>query len=172
MITAACHHSAPVLLAVLAEIDLQSLLLPLIWFSVILLTVIVESQTAEMVSIWFAPGALVAMILAFCDVRISIQLGVFVGLTVLCLILAFAFIRPRMKAANKVEKTNAAALEGQLALVEETIDNTAATGVVKINGQFWTARTESPNETLPQGDWVEIVRVEGAKLICKRKPNV
>lgn len=151
----------------LAGISWGELLLPAIWFSVILLTVVIESQTADLVSIWFAPGAFVAMILAFCDVRIGIQLAVFVGVTILALILAFTFIRPRMRSRNKVEKTNAEAMEGKLALVEEDIDNAIPTGVVKINGQLWTARTENPADKPAKGDWVEVVRVEGAKIICK-----
>ena len=151
----------------LAGISWGELLLPAIWFSVILLTVVIESQTADLVSIWFAPGAFVAMILAFCDVRIGIQLAVFVGVTILGLILAFTLIRPRMRSRNKVEKTNAEAMEGKLALVEEAIDNAIPTGVVKINGPLWTARTENPTDKPAKGDWVEVVRVEGAKIICK-----
>ncbi len=153
--------------ALLAAFEWSSLLLPLIWFSVVVLTLVVESQTADLVSIWFAPGALVAMILAFCDVSIPVQLGVFVGLTVLGLILAFTVIRPRVKAKNKVEKTNADALTGRSALVTEAIDNRLSAGVVKINGQLWTARMEDPANRAEPGDWVEIVRVEGSKLICK-----
>ena len=156
--------------ALLAEFDWRSLLLPLLWFSVILLTLVIESQTADLVSIWFAPGAFVAMILAFCDVHIAIQLAVFVGLTAVGLILAFAYIRPRVKAKNKIVKTNADALEGKLALVEEDIDNASAKGVVKINGQLWTARMENPSDKPGKGAWVEIVRVEGTKLICKPTP--
>ena len=60
-------------------------------------------------------------------------------------------------------------MEGKQALVEEDIDNAAAKGVVKINGQLWTARMESPYDKPVKGDWVEIVRVEGSKLICKPK---
>ena len=156
-------------LHLLAELDPKSLTLPLIWFGVVLLTLVVESQTADLVSIWFAPGAFIAMILAFCDVHIGIQLGVFVGCTILGLALTFTIFRPRMKAKSKVEKTNADAMEGKQALVEEDIDNAAAKGVVKINGQLWTARMESPYDKPVKGDWVEIVRVEGSKLICKPK---
>ena len=169
MITALQPFLSSASLLALAEFEPESLLLPLLWFSAIILTVVVESQTAELVSIWFAPGAFIAMILAFCEVGIGIQLAVFVGVTILCLILAFAFIRPRMKAKNRIEKTNADALEGKSALVEEPIDNAAASGVVKVNGQLWTARVEDPADKPVKGDWVEIVRVEGAKLICKPK---
>ena len=155
--------------ALFAGFEWKELLLPLLWFSVILLTLVIESQTAELVSIWFAPGAFVAMILAFLDVRIAIQLAVFVALTVLGLILTFSVIRPRVKAKAKSEKTNADALAGRLALVEEDIENQSAKGVVKINGQLWTARTDSPDDKPVKGEWVEILRVEGAKLICKSK---
>ena len=153
--------------AQLAGFEWRSLLLPLIWFSVVVLTLVVESQTADLVSIWFAPGAFVAMILAFCDVSVPIQLAVFVILTLLGLILAFSVIRPRMKSKNHVEKTNVDALAGQAALVMESIDNRRSAGVAKINGQLWTARMENPDDHAQAGDWVEIVRVEGSKLICK-----
>ena len=58
--------------ALLAGFEWKELLLPLLWFSVILLTLVIESQPADLVSIWFAPGAFVAMILAFLDVHIAI----------------------------------------------------------------------------------------------------
>jgi membrane protein implicated in regulation of membrane protease activity len=169
MIACAISRHLPQAAALFAEFEWGSLFLPLLWFSVVILTLVIESQTADLVSIWFAPGAFVAMILAFFDVHIAIQLAVFVGLTVLGLILAFTVIRPRMSKHNKVEKTNADALSGKLAIVEEDIQNNAARGAVKINGQLWTARMEDPADTPVKGDWVEIVRVEGAKLICRPK---
>ena len=145
----------------------KSLLLPILWFSVFVLTLIIESQTADLVSIWFAPGAFVAMILAFCNVSVAIQIIVFVSITVVGLLLAFTILRPRMKAKNQIVKTNADSLEGKLAIVEEDIDNAMATGVVKVNGQLWTARMIDPASKPIKGEWVEIVRVEGAKLICR-----
>ena len=60
-------------------------------------------------------------------------------------------------------------MAGKLALVEEDVNNAIPTGVAKINGQLWTARMEDPAATAKKGEWVEIVRVEGAKLICRPK---
>ncbi len=165
----ACSVSAilPQLSSLFADFEWKFLTLPLLWFGIFLLTLIVESQTADLVAIWFAPGAFVALILSFLNVQFWVQFGVFVGLTIFGLILSFAWIRPMMKKRNKIEKTNAEALEGKQALVEEDIQNAAPSGVVKINGQLWTARMEDPVTTATKGDWVEIVRVEGAKLICR-----
>ena len=148
----------------------NSLAFPLLWFGIIVLTLVVESQTADLVAIWFAPGAFVSMILAFFNVQFWVQFGVFIGLTVIGLILSFAWIRPMMKKRVKIEKTNAEALAGKLAMVEEDVNNAIPTGVAKINGQLWTARMENPIDTATKGEWVEIVRVEGSKLICRPKP--
>jgi membrane protein implicated in regulation of membrane protease activity len=147
----------------------SSLALPLLWFGIIVATLILESQTADLVAIWFAPGAFVSLILSFFNVQFWVQFGVFIGVTVLGLILSFTWIRPMMRKRNKVEKTNVDALAGKLAMVEEDVNNAAPTGVVKINGQLWTARMEDPTLTAVKGDWIEIVRVEGAKLICRPK---
>ena len=52
----------------LAGVYGSSFLIPLAWFGVIVLTLIAESQTADLVAIWFAPGAFVALILSFFEV--------------------------------------------------------------------------------------------------------
>ena len=168
----ACSFLAvlPQYAATLLDFEWGDLTLPLLWFGLFVLTIIVESQSADLVAIWFAPGAFVALILSFLHVQFWIQFAVFIGLTVLGLILSFAWIRPLMKKRNRVEKTNADALEGKMAVVEEDIHNDLPSGVVKINGQLWTARMEDPTATADKGSWVEIVRVEGAKLICRNKP--
>lgn len=153
----------------LTGVDWTSFLVPLAWFGVIVLTLVIESQTADLISIWFAPGAFVALILSFFEVVFWVQLAVFIGVTVIGMILSFSVFRPMMKKRNKVEKTNTDAMVGKLALVEEDVNNNIPTGVAKINGQLWTARMEDPAATAVKGDWVEIVRVEGSKLICRSK---
>ena len=155
--------------ALLLSFEWRTLALPLLWFGIIVLTLIIESQTADLVAIWFAPAAFVALILSFFSLQFWVQFGVFIGITVIGLILSFALIRPMMKKCNKVEKTNAEAMVGKLAHVEEDIDNSIPKGVAKINGQLWTARMEDPAAIAVKGDWVEIIRVEGSKLICRPK---
>ena len=155
--------------ALFLDFEWGSLGLPLLWFGIIVLTLIAEGQTADLVAIWFAPGAFTSLILSFCNVQFWVQFAVFIGITVMGLILSFAWIRPMMKKRNKIEKTNADALAGKLAIVEEDVNNAIPTGVDKINGQLWTARMEDPTHTAVKGEWIEIVRVEGAKLICRPK---
>lgn len=151
----------------LAEFQWDTWLLPLIWLSVMVMSLVIESQTTDLVSIWFAPGAFVAMILACFNVNIYIQLLTFSIMSILGLVLAFTVVRPAMKKRITVLKTNAEAMSEKTAVVEEDIHNAMSTGVVKINGQLWTARMEDPDLTVAKGEWVVIVRVEGSKVICR-----
>ena len=152
-----------------AEIDWSNILIPLAWFGVIVLTLVIESQTADLISIWFAPGAFVALILSFFGVEFWIQLAVFIGVTVVGMILSFTVFRPMMRRRSKIVPTNVDALAGRTVQVEEDVNNAIPTGVVKVNGQLWTARMEDPGQTAAKGEWVEIVRVEGSKIICRCK---
>ena len=62
----ACHASAWLQTAAMQfAFDDSSVALPLIWFGIIVLTLVVESQTADLVAIWFAPGAFISLILSF-----------------------------------------------------------------------------------------------------------
>ena len=60
-------------------------------------------------------------------------------------------------------------LLGKEAVVTEDINNTHATGAVKIKGTVWTARSSDDSE-IPEGEIVIVKAIEGVKLIVERKP--
>lgn len=150
------------------EFNLSTLWPALFWLGVVVLALIVEAQTADMGAICFVPGAVVAMILAVLSVDPVIQIVVCLVMSITLLVLAKTVLKKYVKKNHKVVKTNADAMEGKTATVEEDIDNSRDTGVVKINGQLWSARMEMDGETAVKGDHVTVVRVQGAKLICRR----
>jgi len=51
-------------------------------------------------------------------------------------------------------------------VVREDIDNLAGKGVVFVGGKLWTARAED-NQPIPAETQVEILRIEGVKLIVR-----
>lgn len=155
--------------ALMMGINFSEIALPIMWFGVILLSIAVEGMTTDLVAIWFAPGAFIAMILAFLNVHPVVQVVVFVAVAVLCLVLTRTVFKRIFRKHNHIEKTNADSMVGKQALVVEDINNQAASGVVKINGQLWTARMSDPTLTPVAGEWVEIEAVQGSKLICKPK---
>ena len=136
-----------------------------IWLIAIIIFLVVEGLTAAaLVSMWFAVGALAALITSiFID---SFVIQVIVFLIVSCL--AFALVRPLVRKyfTPKTEVTNAQRLIGQEAVVTQTVDNLAATGQVSLKGQTWTARARD-NTPLEPGTRVTVLAIEGVKVIVE-----
>ena len=138
-----------------------------VWLAVTVASLIVEALTAGLLTIWFVPSALISMILAFCGVPTYLQTVVFFGLSIILLIFSRT-IWKKYTTIKPVESTNADALIGQIGVVTETIDNINSMGSVKVNGQYWSARSYDGTEILEDAR-VEILSIEGVKLICKIK---
>lgn len=141
---------------------------PYIWIAVFIIMVIIEIFTAELTTIWFAGGSLIAFILSFFNsISIWIQLVVFIVVSLVLLICTRPALIRLMK--KRRLKTNIEAIPGKTAIVTKEINNLLSTGTVEINGLSWTARCEDDSEVIPVGSMVEILRIEGVKVIVKIK---
>ncbi len=143
-------------------------IMTLIWAAIFVTVLIVESQTAELVAIWFLPGAVISMILSLFDVAEWIQWLVFVMLSAILLFLAFKFFRKLLLKNEGNSKTDTDLLIGRQARVEESIINSEMKGAVKIDGKVWSARMISDEETAEIGEFVTVESIAGVKLICKK----
>lgn len=133
-----------------------------LWLIVMVLFLVVEAATVGLVCIWFAVGALAALIAALLGAEIWLQVVLFLVVSAV----ALYFTRPLAKKYinAKVEPTNADMVIGKECRVTEAIDNIAGTGAVYVDGKTWTARSES-DEVIPEGTLVTAKRIEGVKLI-------
>ncbi len=140
------------------------------WLIALIVLLAVEIATMGLTTIWFAGGALVALIAALLSANIVVQVILFVAVSLILLI----FTRPvAVKYLNNnAVKTNAEGLIGRTAKVIYTIDNVNSTGYASVDGQEWTARSEDNSVVIPEGTLVTIVRIEGVKLIVKKKEEV
>ena len=136
-----------------------------IWIGVIVLAIVLEVLTDQMVSIWFVPGAVVATILDFIGVDIIWQVLV-VLLVAIAGIIFFRRFLTRFK-KDPSSKTNIEAIVGEKCLVVEAIDTFAGCGQVKVKGQIWSARGINDDDKFDAGDTLTVVGIEGVKLICK-----
>ena len=134
------------------------------WILAIVVFVIVEAMTVNLVSIWFMGGALAAMIAAMCSLGFVWQLSLFVAVSGVLLVLFRPILRKKL--TPKRTRTNADRLIGREALVTEPIDDLRATGAVRIDGVLWTARSET-GANIPVDAVVTITRIEGAKLFVR-----
>jgi len=136
----------------------------IVWLALLVIFLMVESSTVAVVSMWFAVGALAALILSLLQVEFWIQLTVFFAVS--CLLLAS--LRPLVKKyiTPKIVKTNVDSVIGSTGLVTQTIDNVKAEGQVKLGAMVWTARSVS-GETIAVGTLVRVERIEGVKAFVE-----
>jgi membrane protein implicated in regulation of membrane protease activity len=136
------------------------------WIVVAVALAVVEGFTLGLVTIWFTIGAAAAAVVSLAGGDIAVQVIVFFVVSIVLLI----FTRPILVKKLKVgrEKNVIEQLEGKTGLVLETIEPFGS-GLVKVNGIPWTAVGEDSGFTAEKDTEVEIVRVEGVKLIVKKK---
>lgn len=134
------------------------------WLIVFVVFAALELVSVGMTCIWFAVGALAACVTSLFTGNWIIQAIVFIIVTVIFLL----FLRPlAVKYINNTtEKTNVDSLVGKTVKVITEIDNINARGMVSVGGIEWTARSEN-DEIIPQDALVEIISVEGVKVIVK-----
>ena len=132
----------------------------IIWLVLMIVFLMVESQTVTMVSLWFGAGALAALIAALCGGELWLQIVLFFAVSIVLL----ASLRPltRKYFTPKITKTNVDSVIGTTGLVTADISNIAAQGRVKLGAMEWTARSTS-GEPIEAGTLVKVDKIEGVK---------
>lgn len=136
----------------------------IIWIVAVVLFIVLESVTYQLVSIWFVFGSIGGLIAALCGANFYVQFGVFLSVSLLMLI----FLRPvSMKLVKRQDfKSNADGLIGQSVLITEEVSNIKGTGQGKVRGMVWTVRSEE-DKTIETGSVVTIKKIDGVKLIVE-----
>ena len=132
-----------------------------IWIIVIAVSIILEEQTAQLVSIWFGVGAIGAIICVLADLDVVIQVLVF---AISSLILVF-LSRPLAKKMmlNTEIKTNADRLIGMKGRLTKAITEDEK-GEIKIDYQKWTA-VSIDNKPINENELVVVKEISGNKLV-------
>lgn len=134
-----------------------------VWFVSFIILLLIEIVTVNLVSIWFAVGALASCVVAyFCD-SLILQIGVFLVVSTAILIFAKPFSR-KVKKGVKIA-TNLDRVIGMEAIVTEDISKNKC-GEVKVDGKRWTAISK---DDLAKNDIVIVKKIDGVKLIVEKE---
>ena len=139
-------------------------MIPIIWLVILAVLVVIEIITLGLTTIWFAGGALVALVVSLLGGPVWLQILLFLIVSVVLLI----FTRPLgVRDMNKnQQKTNVDSIPGKTGVVTEAIDNLKAEGQVMVDGTPWTARSKN-GDKIEEGKVVKVLAVEGVKLIVE-----
>ena len=132
----------------------------IIWLVLMVIFLVAEALTVSMVSLWFAAGAVVALLLSLLHLQVWVQVVLFFVVSGVLL----ACLRPlvRHHVTPKITPTNVDAIVGTRGIVTAEIDNVCAAGQVKVNGMEWSARSTT-GEIIPEGTLIRVERIEGVK---------
>ena len=135
----------------------------IIWLTVAVLFGIAEVLTTSLTLIWFSIGALVVLALSGIITNIILQLIIFAIVSIFLLVIATKKIVKTDK--DYKYETNLQGILSKQGVVKEEIFP-YKTGIVSINGEDWSAISIN-NEGIGVGTIVEIVKIEGVKLIVR-----
>ena len=135
----------------------------LIWLGIMILLLIIEAITVGLTTIWFAAGALVALIASMLGAGITVQVLLFFAVSLILLFftrpIAVRYINPQKIRTNyedTIDKT---------VKITRCVNNKNSTGTAVLNGLEWTVRMQDDNIVLQEGALARVVAVEGVKLI-------
>ena len=131
------------------------------WLIAMVVFMAAEALSVTLVSIWFAAGALGAVVVALVGGGLALQVTVFLALAV---VLLFSLRRTvRNHFTPRLTKTNIDSIIGATGIVITPVNNIAALGQVQINGMEWSARSTTGSH-IPAGTLVKVDKVEGVKV--------
>ena len=152
--------------------DIAKLLAPIegiisyIWIAIFVIAILVEIVSDRLVSIWFVPASIIAVVLDFCGLNALIQCIAFIASALLGVLFSRLILSFFAKRASC--KTNLDAVIGQRCVVIEKVDNYAGCGLARIKDQVWSVRSVDDRSIFECGEVIRVVAVEGVKLICKK----
>ncbi len=139
----------------------------IIWLIIFIIMIIIEAATTALATVWFAAGALVAMIMDLCGAPLNLQIIVMAIVSVVTFVICMIWIRPKLESLRRanIQRTNADRLIGMEGVVIVPVNPVEGKGQVKVEGQVWSAKSQN---TIEEGTKVKIKAIEGVKLIVER----
>ena len=138
----------------------------IIWLALFVVMLVIEGAGPGLVSIWFSFGALIALLVSFIPgVAWWIELIVFVVVSVATL-LAFRPVVKRFYKRNNI-RTNVDSFVGKRGYVIEDI-TFLKPGAIKIGDVSWTAIPIDKNAKILENEVIEVVAINGNKLVVKK----
>ncbi|GAB2958883.1 NfeD family protein [Micromonospora polyrhachis] len=141
---------------------------PLLWIVLGVVLAVAEIFTTTLFLLMFAVGAFAAAGAAALGAPVGVQALVFALVSALTVLVARPTIQRHRRSAVEAgeEPFGVEAIEGTTALVLEQVD--ADAGMVKIDGELWTARSYDATQVFVPGDRVRVIQVRGATVLVWR----
>lgn len=143
-------------------------LMNVIWIAALVTFILIEAATFSLTSVWFAVGALAAVIASALGASVAVQIYIFVGVSFVTLILSRPMVKKFM--SHGYTPTNGELDIGKNAIVIERIDPVSGTGRVRLGGVDWGAKS-ADGAPIEEGETVTVTGKGSAFLTVSRSYN-
>ena len=134
------------------------------WLIALIVLLVGEAITIGLTFVWFAVGALGALIVSVLGGPLWLQVVIFLALSGVTLAMARPVFARFLKTSHAA--TNADRVIGQTAVVTEQIDNLSGTGQLNVAVQIWSARS-AHDGVIPKETEVRVLKISGVKVIVE-----
>ncbi|MEV0807565.1 NfeD family protein [Micromonospora sp. NPDC050200] len=136
-----------------------------VWIVLGVLLGVAEIFTTTFFLIMFAAGAFAAAGAAALGAPVAVQALVFAVVSVLSVAVVRPVIQRHGRSALETgeQAFGVEALEGANALVLERVDD--GRGLVKIDGELWSARAYDATQSFEPGERVQVIKIRGATAL-------
>lgn len=144
---------------------------PIIWLIGAGVLALAEFATMDFSLLMLATAALVTAGVATVGIPVWAEVGVFALSSLLTLLLIRPFLRKRMLRTQQTNRFDHRSLEGKKATVVEALPtSTGRGGMVRLDGELWSARVAHPGESFLEGDEVEVLKIDGTTAVVWKGP--
>ncbi|MDO3687287.1 NfeD family protein [Micromonospora sp. C28ISP2-4] len=135
------------------------------WIVLGVVLAVAEIFTTTLFLIMFGIGAFAAAGAAALGAPVALQAVIFAVVSALSVAVVRPVVRRHARPALETgeQPFGVEALEGATAVVLEPVD--ADRGMVKIDGELWTARSYDATRTYAEGERVQVIKVRGATAL-------
>lgn len=137
-----------------------------IWLGVVVVALILEFVTMELVSVWFAFGGFVSLIMSLTPASVASQWIVFAIVSLACIL---GLRKWSLKLLQKDQDHKVTSKELAIGTTTKLLEGISKTknGLIKVNGVEWTAIAENEETEIEEGSLIKIVGQRGNKYIVK-----
>ena len=137
----------------------------IVWLGIFVLALAIEALSPELVSIWFAAGAIVSLIVFFIPgAAWWIEVIIFIVISATTLLCLRPLIKKFMK--RSIVNSNVDEMIHKKGKMIKGCDEYNH-GEVKINGVIWTAQSSDEKTPIDAGALAEVLSIDGNKLVVK-----
>ncbi|MBE6157786.1 MAG: NfeD family protein [Firmicutes bacterium] len=132
------------------------------WLIIFFVLLFIEIVTVNLVSIWFALGALASLITSMFTDNVVLQVSVFMAVSSISLLLTKPIVK-KFSNSKHIPTNLDRVLGKEGEVIKDIKDNSY--GEVKVMGTIWTATSK---DEISVGEKVKVEKIDGVKLIVSK----